>query len=74
MGRGILAAILGCLVHGLFDVTIFGIHVGMAFWALGGIAFFLKACSEKLPKRHSGSLIFKVQVRGNERGKSAFPA
>lgn len=38
VGRGILAGLLGCLVHGLFDITIFGIHVGMAFWALGGIA------------------------------------
>lgn len=40
MGRGILAGLLGCLVHGFFDVTIFGIHVGMAFWALGGIAIY----------------------------------
>lgn len=38
VGRGILAGILGCLIHGFFDITIFGIHVGMGFWALGGIA------------------------------------
>lgn len=54
MGRGILAAILGCLVHGLFDVTIFGIHVGMAFWALGGIAFFLESMFRKTSKEAFG--------------------
>ncbi len=39
-GMIILPALLGCLVHGLFDITVFGIHVGMAFWALGGFALY----------------------------------
>jgi O-antigen ligase len=43
MGRGILAGLLGCLIHGFFDITIFGIHAGMAFWTLGGFAIYLEA-------------------------------
>jgi len=55
VGRGILAGLLGCLVHGFFDITIFGIHVGMAFWALGGFAIYKerRLLAEKLPETTS---------------------
>lgn len=43
MGRCLLAGILGCLVHGLFDVTVFDIHIGMAFWSFGGFALYAES-------------------------------